>query len=282
MSEAHFFDINSLIKIDSQEAWIVDRAKPNIPILKIPKSDLRLMEMGIWKKNGNKMEFNGKTFWLPTNLFNKIKVKAKVNDINFANLAISLQEFLNPELIEKKEFDLRLDNIINLKNKVEDIYIICSRQTKKNWQPIIQNLKEALREEGIIIKNYYYISDSIVDLEKDDTKFKKMRLLIQHLVGYKTDGEKFTDEEITRYNKINYFDVELDTLKIATEINRLLAFLLSNTDAGLKSVLKEDITDFKPELCVNRVNDNEYNRIDSDKVFLETGKIIKMFENFKK
>jgi hypothetical protein len=281
MSEAHFYDINTLIEIEPSEAWVVDKSNPNVPIMKISKSDMRLMQSGIWKSQGNKIEFNGLTYWIPENIYNEIKIKCKVAGANFGNLAISLQEFLNPELISNNNYRLRMENIMELKNKVEDIYIICSKLTKKLWQPFIDNLIEKLSEEGIKIKNYYYISDHPTRWESDDAKFKKIRLLIQHLTGYKTDGQKFTNEEIERYSKINFFDTELDTLTIESKINPLLNFLIQNTADGFKSVIKENLKDFKPRLSINSINDILYYRLDSVNVILESGNIIKSFENFK-
>ena len=281
MSEAHFYDISTLIQIEPSEAWVVDKTNPNVPIMKISKSDMRLMQSGIWKSQGNKIEFNGKTFWIPTEIYNQIKIKTKVAGANFANLAISLQEFLNPELISNNDYKLRMENIMDLKNKVEDIYIICSKLTKKLWEPFIEKLIEKLEEEGIKIKNYYYISDHPIHWESDETKYKKIRLLIQHLTGYKTDGQKFTDEKLDRYSKISFFDTELDTLTLETKINPFLNFLIQNSPDGFKSIIKEDLKDFKPKLTINRINDNLYNRLDSVNVILEAGNIIKAFENFK-
>lgn len=281
MAEAHFYDISTLIQVEPSEAWVVDKKSPNVPIMKISKSDMRLMQSGIWKSQGNKIEFNGKVFWLPTDLYNQIKIKTKVAKANFANLAISLQEFLNPNLISQNDFNIRMENILELKNKVEDIYIICSKLTKKLWTPFIEKLMEKLKEEGIKIKNYYYISDHPIHWENDQTQHKKIRLLIQHLTGYKTDGQKFTDEKLDRYSKISFFDTELDTLTLETKINPLLNFLIQNSSEGFRSIIKEDLKDFKPKLTINRISDNIYNRLDSVNVILEAGNIIKAFENFK-
>lgn len=114
----------------------------------------------------------------------------------------------------------------------------------------------------------------------DDIKFKKMRLLLQHMVGYKTDGQKFKDEEITRYDQIYYYDNYLETLKITKEINNLLEFLLSRSDDGLRSVIKENVSDFRPTLWVHKENENKVNKRTSDKVILNISKIVKTFENF--
>jgi uncharacterized protein (DUF4213/DUF364 family) len=42
MKTANFFDINTLITINSK-VWIIDKLKPNIPIVKISKSEFNLL-----------------------------------------------------------------------------------------------------------------------------------------------------------------------------------------------------------------------------------------------
>jgi hypothetical protein len=281
MVKSHFFDIDTLIRINNQP-WIVDKNIPNIPIMKISKSDFKLIQSGIYRKQGNKMEFNGRTFWLPSDLINKLKIKAKNYKTEFSNLAISLQEFLNKDIIDEMEFELNLDIINQLKNKNDDIYIICSKQTKRNYQSIIDKLESKLKEEGLLIKNFYFISDNITNIDNDELNFKKMRLILQHLVGYKTDGNKFKDEEITRYDQISFYDNNYDTLKFSDDINGFLEAILSNTDKGLKEVIKEDIFDFKPILLVNKINDNQYNKTETKKVILSMSTLVKTFESFRR
>ena len=272
MVKSHFIDIDVLINLDSH-AWIVDRNQPNIPVMKISKSDFNLIKSGIYRKQGNKIDFNGRTFWLPTDLVNKIKIKAKTNKINLTNLAISLQEFLNKSIIDNMEFNINMSVIEDIKNTTDDIYIVCSKQTKRNYETLISKMEDQLKDSGIIIKNFYYQND-------DDIKFKKMRLLIQHLVGYRTDGNKFIDNEITRYGKLSYYDNNYDTLNISDDINSLLELMVSNTDNGLRDVIKEDIIEYKPLLVVNKINDNELNKMDTKKVVLNFSHIL-MFESFK-
>jgi hypothetical protein len=281
MVKSHFFDIDTLIKLENQ-AWVVDKNNPNIPIMKISKSDFNLIQSGIYRKQNNKIEFNGKVFWLPTELVNKLKIKAKTYKTEFSNLAISLQEFLNKDIIDEMNFELKLDTISQLKNKTDDIYIICSKQTKRNYQTLIDKLEEKLKEQGLKVKNFYFISDNFYNQNKDEVNFKKMRLLLQHLIGYKTDGNKFIDEEITRYDQVSFYDNNYDTLNISDGINGLLEITLSNTDKGLKDVIKEDIIDYKPVLLVNKINDNHYNKTETKKVILSLSTLIKTFESFKK
>lgn len=277
--KAHFFDIDTLIKFNNK-AWIVDKNKPSKPIMKISKSDLSLISSGIYRKQGNKIEFNGKIFWLPTDMYNEIKVKAKFHKSNLSDLAISLQEFYNKDIIDNINFDLNLDLILKLKNKLDDVYVICSKQTKRNYEGIISIIENKLREQGIKIKHFYYISETLYKKDDDFIKYKKMRLLLQHLIGYKTKGDLFLDKEITRYDEVYYYDNNLDTFDISTKINDVFMSFLTKTPDGLRDVIKEDVSFYKPFLEVNKVNDNQFNRMETKKVFITVSSIIKTFESF--
>ena len=274
-----FIDLNVLLEMDNQ-AWVVDKKNANTPIVKISKSDFNLIKSGIFKNQGNKVDFNGRTYYLPTDLMNKIKIKTKSYNIDFSNLAISLQEFMNKSLIEEMKFEINKDVIHELKNNIDDIYIICSKQTKRTYETIIEKIKEEFEKNGLKIKTFYPISENFMNQDDDDIKFKKMRLLLQHLVGYKTEGNKFKDEEITRYDQIHFYDNYSETLKITKEMNNLLEFLLSRSDDGLRSVIKENVQDFKPNLWVHKENENKMNKRSSEKVILNISKIVKTFENF--
>jgi hypothetical protein len=277
--EAHFFDIDTLVKVEGN-AWIVDKRNPKVPIMKISKSDLHLLENGIYKKQGNKIEFNGRTFWLPTDLYNQIKIKAKLFKTDLANLAISLQEFYNKSVVEELKFEFNLETLLTLKNTQPEIFIICSKQTKKNYQVIVEKLKEELLKSGMKVKSFYYISDTFYNIDDDTIRFKKLRLFLQHLVGFKTSGQSFSTEEITQYNKLYYYDEQIDTLQLEMEVNPMLNLLYSNTRNGIKDLIKENIKDFEPILIINKINDNIYNRLETTKVILELSSFIKKFEGY--
>jgi hypothetical protein len=279
MVNANFIDIDAIVSVGAK-AWIVDKKNPSIPIMKITKSDFNLYQNGIFRKQGNKIDFNGKTFWLPTDVTNKLKIKVKNHKSNFSDLAISLQEFLNKDVIDNLEFDLNELLLNKLKNTTDDIYIICSKQTKLSHQSIIDKIEDKLKKEGLKIKNFYFISETFYNRNMDEVEFKKMRLLIQHLVGYKTSGNKFIDEEITRYDQIEYYDNNLDTIKVANQTNDLLKLIWKNSDEGLRSVIKEDIEQYKPQLVVNQIGDNQVNQISTEKIKLSISNLVKTFEGF--
>jgi hypothetical protein len=147
---------------------------------------------------------------------------------------------------------------------------------------MIEKLESQLKEEGILIKNFYYISESFYNYSKDEVKFKKERLLLQHLVGYKTEGNKFIDDEISRYDEVYFYDNSFDTLKVIDDINPLFQMVLQNTDRGLSDVIKEDVVEYKPYLIVTKVNSNTYNKMETKRVLLSPDILIKTFESFRK
>jgi hypothetical protein len=279
MQEAHFFDIDTLIKIESK-AWIIDKSNPTVPIMKIAQSDLNLFKSGLFRKQNNKIEFGDDIYWLPEDFILKLKIAVKKSGANYGNLAISVKEFRSKEIIESKDFELNLDVIMQLKNKVEDIYLICSKHFKYSHESILEKLIEKLKEEGIKIKNFYFITENFYDLSKDDIIFRKLRLLLQHLIGYKTDDNKFMDNQIEAYQKVSLYDTDIETLKFANDINNILFDLYSETPDSLKLAIKERLKS-KPECVFNKVNDNFYNKISSVIVDVKLDNIIKKFQIFK-
>jgi len=274
-----FVDIDCLVKLESK-VWIVDKNKANMPLLKISQSDFNLIKSGIFKNQGNKVDFNGQSFWLPTTLWNQIKVKCKNYNVNPINIAISLQEFLNKDLIESKNYEINKDVLNLFINEDCDFYIVCPRQVKSKYERLFLKIKDELEILGIVVRSFYFISENFMNQNDDDIRFKKTRLLLQHLSGHKTDGDHFIDEEITRYDMIHYYDINADTLNITKDINNTLEYLMSKTENNLREIIKEDIEDFKPTLWCHKINSNQLNRIENKKVILNISKIVRTFENF--
>ncbi len=277
--KALFVDLDCLVKVENK-AWVVDKSKPNIPIMKLPKEDFNLFKSGIYKSQGNKIDFNGKTFWLPDEVFQKLKVKLKNNDSSLGNLAISMQEFLNKELIENLDFKFNEDMLQTLKNLVDDIYIVCSRQSKSSYQKILDKLQEEFTERGIKIKKFYHITETFYNQTNDDLLFRKARLYLQHLVGYKTDGLKFIDVELDRYDTIKVFDDNKLILNLSDELNVILKSLLSKSSDSMSRIIKENVDDFRPKIEINLLTDNELNKAITNKVNLDYSNLIRSFEKF--
>jgi hypothetical protein len=277
---AHFFDIDTLILLNNQP-WIVSKDNPNVPIMKISQSDFNLSKNGIYKSQGNKIELNGKVFWLSSDLMNKLKIKAKNSKVDISRLSISMQEFLNKELIDNLDFKLNMDILMPIKNTNDDIYIVCSKNSKVNYEGIISKFEDKLKDNGLVIKNYYFISETFYNRNSDETAYKKARLLLQHLVGYKTDGNKFIDEELERYNEIFYYDDDIHSLSLIRQSNKIFQVFLSKTESVVKSKIKDSVKSGENIIHINELTSNIRNKFITSKVVIEYSNLIKAFESFR-
>lgn len=273
----HIFDIDVLLTINAKP-WIIDKDNPNVPLLKISKSDYNLIKNGVYKTQNNLLEYNGKTYWLPNNLFNRLKVLAKNKRININNLAISMQEFLNKDVIENIDFKVNFEAIKHLKNKNEDIYLICSTNTEKNYKKMVEKLMDKLNYEGINVKKFYFINDSFYNADPEDIAFKKAIICLKHLVGYEIQNEKFIDAPISKYSKLEYYDDDYDTLKMVDEINSYLNVVLLKSDDGIKEVVKEDVRDDKAIFIAKKITSNKYNNYTTSECKLSLNPVIKKFK----
>lgn len=279
MRQAHFFDLDTLIDINNK-IWIVDKTKPSIPVVKISKSDFNLIKKGIFRKYDQRLNIGGTSYWLPEDLMNSIKIRCKNLKCDITGLSFSMQEFMNPSIIEEMNFDINIQNFEHLKNTRDDIYVICSKNSERNYSSIIEKLKEKLADQGLIIKNFYYLSETFYNRDKDDITHKKVRMLLQHLIGLKTDGDKFTDEEIEEYDRVYFYDDEINAVVLAKDSNKVFEFIVSKTEENLKSRIKDIIKSNDKVVIVRQITNNKINPFIETEVLLEWSNLKKTFESF--
>lgn len=277
--KAHFFDIDTMLIADSK-VWVVDKRNPNVPIMKISQSDFNLIKSGIYKSQNSRIDFGGKSYYITSDMMNTLKIKCKNYKSDISNLGFSMQEFMNKELIENIDYKINIDNIQHIKNTDDHIYIICSKNTKRNYELMIKKVEDKLKENGLIIKNYYFISETFYNRDEDKIIHDKVRLLLQHLIGLKTDGNKFTNEEISKYSEIYYYDDDISSINLAINSNSIMQVLISNSDQDIKSKIKEILKSEDNIINVNLVTPNKFNRFKSTKVNIEWSNLIKAFEKF--
>ena len=276
--KANFFDIETILVMDSK-VWIVDKLNPKVPIIKISKADFNLIKSGIYKSQNNSIYFGGSTYWIPEKLMNTLKIKCKNLKVDVTNLIFSMQEYMNPDVIESLDYDINIDNLVHLKNTTDDIYFICSKNTKNNYERIIKKIEEKLEKIGLFVKNYYFISDTFYNRDLDEVAHKKVRLLLQHLIGIKTDGDRFTEEELQKYDEIAFYEDDENTISLAIDCNKLLQLIIDNSESSLKSKVKE-LLKSETTLYVNYVSPNKVKRFTTTKVKIEYSNVIKTFERF--
>ena len=264
----------------NSKVWIVNKLNPNKPLLRISKSEFNLLRKGVYRKDNIKFDMSGESYWFSEELLNRIKIKAKNANVDVSQLAFSMQEFMSKDIIDNGDFTLHLENIRHLKNSQDDIYVICSKNSKRSYETLIEKLEEKLLDFGLKIKNFYYISETFYNRDRDDIVHKKVRLVLQHIIGLKTADTKFTEEEITKYDEVSLYDDDLNTIKLAKGINDVLQFLVKNSEDEVKNKVKEILKQNECELIINQVTFNKVNTFITTKVELSLYNIVRKFESF--
>lgn len=280
MEQSHFFDIDTLVKVNNL-IWIVSKHKPSIPLLKLTQSEFNLIRKGIYRKHNSIFSIGGSDYWFPQNLVDEIKIKAKTNKIDITQLSFSMQEFMNPSIIENLDYEILTQHFQHLKNTNDKIYVICSKNTKKNYELIIKKLEQELASFGLKIEDYYYLSQTFYNRDEDYISHKKVRLLLQHLIGYKTDDNKFTDKEISKYDRIYYYDDEFSAINLAIDSNSMFQSLITNSAETIKEKIKDVVRLYDNVIVVNKVTNNKMNPFSVKEVVIEWSNLVKTFEAFR-
>jgi hypothetical protein len=281
-TNAHIFSLDTVIKI-KQRIWLIDKTKPSIPIFKIDPTDLNLYESGIFRAQGNSMNFNGKEYWLPNDFMERLKIKVKNIESKMSNLGLSIQEFANKELIENLEYDILEGNFRHLKNSHDDIYIICPRRDRIKYEKFLDKLKEKLAEVGLKIKGFYHINEKFYNQSNDDIAFNKIKIVIQHLIGLKTKNDKFIDEEITKYPEIFFYDDSDKAITLGKTINNVFDNIYNKIeDEGIRLKIQEAVKT-KPIAHIIQVTTNKLlHQIDHIVELKLDKRFIKTYESFKR
>jgi hypothetical protein len=276
---AHFIDIDTIL-VSDQKAWIVSKDNPKNPLIKIEIHEFNLYKSGIYKSQGNKLNFNGSIFYLPEIFMNKLKTICRKNKLDISNLSISMQEFMDSERISESHFEIDMDPFQSIINTDDKIYLIASKNKENGYEKILKKLDEKIQEIGLQISDVYYLSETFYNRQDDEISYLKVKILLQHLIGYKTTGNQFTNEEISEFDTIYYYDNDYKPINLSHKINEVLEKFLVNSN-DISKVIKDKVRDVEKRLCVREVTPNKSQKIIEKNIILKTSNIIKSFENFK-
>ena len=159
------------------------------------------------------------------------------------------------------------------------IYFICSRKSKKSYESLINKVEEKLADLGIKPK-YYFISEVFYERDDDSTSFDKVRLLLQHSVGFKSDGRKFTDEPVVQYDEVYFYDEDSRTVQLAKDASAMLYTMIDNSESGVGDIVKSLLKEKSPTITLNLVTPNLRSRLIPQKVHLN-GRHMMTFESYR-
>lgn len=278
--KAHIFNIDVLLQINNK-IWIIDINNPLEPLYKISKKDYNLIKSNIYIKYNNLLEYNSNKFYFPNDIWNDILKICKKRKIKITDIVFSMAEFNSTKYINNSDYSINIDNISFLKNSLDDIYLISSKEITTSYEVILNKLYDKLSEIGISIKNIYYINSNYNLEDNEDIIFAKGRLCLQHLIGLRTENNKFILDEIEAYDEISIYDNRLTSNSLIKNINDYLYVLYNRSLDDIKTIINNRI---EKQLKANivYVSNNTFKRFSKKTIILSITRFIKTFECFAK
>jgi len=276
--KAHIIDTDILMTLPAK-AWVIDKDNPNIPIMKLDRHQLSIISSGLYRKQNNRIDFDGRTYFLPDDMMDTLIHKCKKSNSDPTKLALSIQEFLNPELMALLEptFDLTILN--HIRNTPDHIYLICSSNTKESTGPHIETLVEKIKDYGLNVTDIYYLTESWKKKDDDKVAYNKIRLAVQHLTGLKASGDGLSDTEINTYRQVELYDTSTLVIETGKKVNDILFHMTEMSEKNMIPIIKQKVRARDLILSLNRWTGNRMNKIEKTLVPVSYSNIAS-FEGF--
>jgi len=271
MKACHIFNIDSFLITLEQKVWIINKANPSEPLMRINLEEYKLIKRGVYKKKGNSsIKFGNEDSWISADMKKALDKLTKGNEVDFG---FSLIEYTDSDIIGNSKRDINLKPFKHLKNSGDDIILISTKMLKNKYGHILTELTDSLNNQGLIIKNIYYLNETFLSQSKDDNITKIMNVLVTSLIGREEENSKLTDS-VTKYDKVYYYDGNENIIySIAYQINDWINFLKSK-------YTKIDLTSDALDLI--KITTNELNPLKKIPFEIYISSLIMKYENFSK
>ena len=259
MKEFHFFDLDHTLWEMENYAWVIDKNKPEIPLVKITLNELLMIKKGFYRNDNLKINYNGQEFYISKQLMDKIQ-KKKIVGIN--NLGISYIEMTSPEYINTTKTTFLTKNIMHLIGRDDiKIIILTGRNNRQKHEKVLNLLRLKLQEMGLEIFKIYFIGDEMKIENDEEISYRKAVVLLEHMVGIKTEDNTFVPLKQDFSNSIYFYDDEIQNINSANNIQSIFDKIYRNTtNEDVKKIIIDRIKNMNLTLCTNLVGTNEINR----------------------
>lgn len=276
----HFFDLDGTLWDVNTRAWIILKKYPNDPLIKLSNGQLTDILFGVYKNDEIKIQYNGQEYYLSKQIFNKIQ--KSIPNIKEDQLGLSFTEKVNP--LYHKKLIFNKENIRHLINTKEiDIGILSGRYSEEDDHKLLSLLKKELDNIGLEINKFYYVSDFFKPIIDNNINYKKMNVLLEHLVGFKIKDDHFLPIKQDLYKEVHFYDDEFQNINTANNLQEIFEEYLRKTDDDVYNRIMLRINEIKPILYTHLVTNNSLKRFKTVKIELQKPKKfpIKIEENNK-
>lgn len=289
--EIVFFDLDNTLWYIKSDVLVINKNKPEEPIIKISQPEFALIKSGIYVKDDICIDYNNEKFYISKDMLERILRRNK--NIRLRDIGISYSEYFDEYILNKKEVQLLLNNIKYFIGRDIDVGVLTARSDRKLHANLLNKLRLKLAEYGLEIDKIYFVSESIkMSGSFDKVSYNKNKILLEHLVGLTISGNRFIPVKKESYDKI-YFcdDVESNILSI-NNLQEYFDFLVRNSEDEVIEFINNRLNSHSLILVTNLVTNNELNPFETKVIKLaepikypikvQDSKLTVKFENFKR
>jgi hypothetical protein len=278
----HLFDLDyTLWKIDAKLA-VIDKNDPKNIIYRVPAEEVNFMKE-YYKSQELEVSYNGYVWYLSEKIWEAIQNNKK--GIELKDVGISFREFSDAEILENQisRTEYLLENLNHLKDKNIEIGFVTARTNKKNHKKNLEVLIEKIeRKLHTKVGKVYFVNDIDNNQDSDITSFRKAKIVLEYLVGYKIKGNKFIDLKQNKCENIFFYDDCEKNIEVVKNLQTLLETMLVKTDTAIKTDIINTIKNSNPNFTTCLITQNRIQPFITTESKLLPPNYIKLFEKFNK
>jgi hypothetical protein len=251
-----FFDLDDTLWENELEVWVIDKNKPNKPVLILAPIEFALIKKGHYRKDGISLDYNGQKFWISEELSKKIQKRAKTE--NMERFGVSFMPLVDRTLLNKSKIEVLTKNIEHLSQSTSiDIGILTARSNQRTTSDQLNKLRLELKNIGIEIKKIYFVGESV---NKGQNYIHKIMILLEHLIGFKVKNGKFVSLKQDWYPRVDFYDDDPQNIHYANDIQKFFEEVVRKTDDEIFHIIMERLESTKITLKNYQVTTNDTNR----------------------
>lgn len=263
----HWFDLDGVLIHTNAKWWIVDKQNPAKPIIKISQYEGALILSGFHRADNIYVSYNGQEGFMSKDMFLKIQT---IKSLEPKDIGFSWREFTDAKMIENQAKTITINTVYiqHLKDSLDEINILTARGNKEAHKLLLDKLQSKLDELNVKITRECFVSDITVDKIVGSSSRRKALFILQNMIGYEININKFEPIMCTKYDTSYFYDDEDKNIEECLSLSLIFQELLDKTMPKLKETILSDIKIRQPKLFVNLITSNEENLFITTEVIL--------------
>lgn len=252
----HFFDLDGTLWKTGAMWRIVDLENNKI-VFKLTQEEGQDIISGKYKESGIELPNSLYKPWISMEMWNEI-IKI-YPDIKLEKLGVDFSEFRDEKELRKQveKLSVLAENANHLKKDHSSVVgVLTARGNKDAHEQILSCLLEELDERGISFdeNKIYFLNDDKRSRSSGSTSFKKAKIILEHIIGYKIIDSKYTKEPQDKFNVIHFYEDEWKNFEEVYKLFSTMMKIQNNTED--KSILIN--SQFDCDMYLHYVGDGDW------------------------